>query len=212
MSEQKKPIEIECPSCKTRFRLWVPANLFYQWKDSEEIGCIKCRKQIKLEKRDNTYQVTLVQPVKEIITPVSQEKVFPIEKDEKLSILIVDDDGLVRKMAENVLARNQFTPLIAQNGPDALNIIKTKQVAIVIVDLYLKNSKDPQAIMDGEEFLQRLADTGKNIPAIVTTGKEIVDEILLNPKWYSLHVRCFIQKGNPFWIDELMIKIKEILK
>ena len=49
------------------------------------------------------------------------------------------------------------------------------------------------------------------IPAIITTGKDIIDDLVMDPKWFDLHVKGFIQKGNPFWADELKLKIKEVL-
>ena len=217
MSE-KKHIEIECPKCKTRFRLWVPLKLFSEWKDGEEIGCIKCRMRIRLEKDNDSFRVALAQSVEEIITAVEHKEAAQTGEGVHLknvsgeTILVVDDDGLIRKMAEDELIKNNFTPLTAQNGPEALKLLKQNGIALVAVDLHLKNQRDPESIMAGEEFLQRLADLGKDIPAIITTGKALIDDIIFQPKWYDLHVKAFVQKGNPFWTDDLLAKIKEILK
>ena len=209
---EKKPIEIECPGCKIKFRLWVPADLFSKWKNGEKVGCIKCGAHIILEKEGDSFRVKSKQPVETIITePAPEETSETVEAIDGV-ILVVDDDGLVRKMAENVLKKNRFMPLTAKNGPEALRSIEQNRVALVVVDLHLKNPKDPESIMDGEEFLQRLVDSGKNIPAIVTTGKDIIDDIIFEPKWYDLHVMAFIQKGSPFWTDDLLVKIKETLK
>ncbi len=204
---EKNPVEIECPKCGTKFRLWVPIALFLKWKNGEEVVCVKCGTHIKLEKDGDNFRPVVGQPIEEIATEAAASSTGAGEP-----ILIVDDDGLVRKMAENVLIKNRFKPFIAQNGPEALGIIEKNKVALVVVDLHLKNPKDPNSTMDGEEFLQRIADTGKKLPAIVTTGKDLIDDIILEPKWYDLHVMAFIQKGSPFWTDDLMLKIKEILK
>lgn len=209
---EKKPIEIECQECKVKFRLWVPVDLFSKWKNGEKVGCIKCGTHIRLEKDDDSFRVKSKQPVETIITEVEPEETSETVEAADGVILVIDDDGLVRKMAENVLKKNKLTPLTAKNGPEALDIIKKNHVALVVVDLHLKNPKDPKSIMDGEEFLQRLVDSGKNIPAIVTTGKDLIDDIILEPKWYDLHVMAFIQKGSPFWTDDLLVKIKETLK
>lgn len=209
---EKKPIEIECQECKVKFRLWVPVDLFSKWKNGEKVGCIKCGTHIRLEKDDDSFRVKSKQPVETIITEVEPEETSETVEAADGVILVIDDDGLVRKMAENVLKKNKFTPLTAKNGPEALDIIKKNHVALVVVDLHLKNPKDPESIMDGEEFLQRLVDSGKNIPAIVTTGKDLIDDIILEPKWYDLHVMAFIQKGSPFWTDDMLVKIKETLK
>lgn len=205
---KKKPLEIECPECKIKFRLWIPEDLFSNWKDGEEIGCIKCGAHIILEKEEDSFRVKSKQKVKTIVTPGKTSETFEAAG---AVILIVDDDGLVRKMAENVLKKNKLMPLTAKNGQEALDIIKKDHVALVVVDLHLKNPKDPESIMDGEEFLQKLVDSGKNIPAIVTTGKDLIDDIIFEPKWYDLHVMAFIQKGSPSWTDDLLVKIKEAL-
>lgn len=207
---EKKSVEIECPKCRTKFRLWVPIALFLKWKNGEEVVCVKCGTRIQLEKDGDSFRVLVGQPI-EIATEAAPTEAAASGAGAGEPILIVDDDGLVRKMAENVLKKNKFTPLTAKNGPEALDIIKKNHVALVVVDLHLKNPKDPESIMDGEEFLQRLADSGKKLPAIVTTGKDLIDDIILEPKWYDLHVAAFIQKGSPFWTDDLMVKIKEIL-
>ena len=65
--------------------------------------------------------------------------------------------------------------------------------------------------MDGEELLQKMRSTGFEMPAIVTTGKDIIDDLVLDPKWFELKVKGFIQKGNPFWVEELKLKVKEVL-
>lgn len=209
---EKKPVEIECPSCSTKFRLWVPMALFSKWKNGEEVACVKCGAGITLEKDDNGFRVAVKQPIKEKAPEPVPAEAAVSGAAAKEYILVVDDDGLVRKMAENVLRKNKFKPLVAQNGPEALGIIEKNKIALVVVDLHLKNPKDPKSTMDGEEFLQRLADSGKKLPAIVTTGKDLIDDIILEPKWYDLHVMAFIQKGSPFWTDELMVKIKEALE
>ncbi len=57
-----------------------------------------------------------------------------------------------------------------------------------------------------------MVESGRNVPAIITTGKDIIDDLVLDPKWFDLNVKGFVQKGNPFWGEELKTKIKEILE
>lgn len=208
---EKKPVEIECHKCKTRFRLWVPAALFLEWKSGEEIVCVKCGARIELEKAGDNFRAASRQPVEEAAPEISPAEAVEAGAAAGETVLVVDDDGLVRKMAENVLLKNGLNPILSQNGQEALEVVEKQGVAVVVVDLHLKNPKDPKSTMDGEEFLQRLADSGKKLPAIVTTGKDLIDDIILEPKWYDLHVMAFIQKGSPFWTDDLIVKIKEIL-
>ena len=65
------------------------------------------------------------------------------------------------------------------------------------------NQTDNLDDIDGEDLLKMVVEKGLDIPAIVTTGKDIVDDLILDPKWFNLHVKGFVQKGNPFWAEEL---------
>lgn len=127
------------------------------------------------------------------------------------TVLLIDDDKFSRQMAENTLANMGMKLIVVKNAAEALRIVKNTEVKLIITDLYLKNPTDPEALLDGEDLLKRLLEMGYNIPAIVTTGKDIIDDLVLDPKWFEMHVKGFIQKGNPFWAEELKLKINEVM-
>lgn len=126
------------------------------------------------------------------------------------TILIVEDDRLSRDMVENTLSALGFDMIPAKSSTEALRAVKGK-VHLIITDLYLKNPADPESLLDGEELLVRIREAGVTAPAIITTGKDIIDDLVLDPKWFELNVKGFIQKGNPFWVEELKLKVKEVL-
>ena len=99
----------------------------------------------------------------------------------------------------------------AKNAAEALKALRTERVNRIVTGRYLKNPADPESLIDGEDLLKRVVASGMNIPAIITTGKDILDDLVLDPKWFDLHVKGFIQKGNPFWSEELKLKIKEVM-
>jgi len=201
MNKKKEPIEIECPACHVKFRLWVPLKLLPQWKMGEEIGCIQCKSPLLVSREGDKFKVQSLLDVEAQSEEAKKEKV-----------LIVDDDALVRKMTEDALIGLGVRPMIAKNAEEALRILEKNDISAMVVDLYLKSSADPGSTMDGEDFLRIVMGKGKSIPSIVITGKELIDDLIPDPKWYELRVKCFIQKGNPFWIDELVVKVKEMLK
>lgn len=127
------------------------------------------------------------------------------------AVLVVEDDRLAREMAEHSLKDLGVKLIPVKNASEALRVISRENVRIIVTDLYLKNPADPESLIDGEELLKKILDSGLNIPAVITTGKDIVDDLVLDPKWFDLHVKGFIQKGNPFWAEDLKLKIKEIL-
>ena len=127
------------------------------------------------------------------------------------TVLVIDDDKLAREMVKSAMKDVGIRLATAQNSAEAIKFIKSERVDLIVTDLYLKNPGDPETLVDGEEVLKKIADMGIVIPAIITTGKNIIDDFVLDPKWFDLRVKGFIQKGNPFWADELKLKIKEVM-
>jgi len=127
------------------------------------------------------------------------------------TVLVVEDDRLAREMVEGAVKDLGFRLVSVKNATEAINILRKENVTLLVADLYLKNPADPESTLDGEELLKKVVDSGLKIPAIITTGKDIIDDLVLDPKWFDFNVKGFIQKGNPFWADELKLKIKEIL-
>lgn len=217
MEEKKESVEVECPECGIRFRLWIPERLSQQWGAREEMGCIKCRTPLLIEKGVKGLQVLPFHPPTEREGPTTGE-VAPETPEEKIwvhggreTILIVDDEMLIRKMIEDTLTEIGLNPIGARNAQEAFEVLEREDVKAIVVDLYLKNPQDPQSNIEGEEFLRKVVERGKTIPAIVLTGRDLIDELALDPKWFDLQVKGFIQKGNPFWIDELGVKVKRVL-
>ncbi len=150
--------------------------------------------------------------VVEEAVPEIEEEIPALEDEQTVdNILHIEDDKLSQKMVENVLKGIDVKLLAVKNAAEALKALKKEKINLIITDLYLKNPNDPESLMDGEELLKSVVDMGLNIPSIITTGKAIIDDLELEPKWFDLHVKGFIQKGNPFWADELKLKIKETL-
>jgi len=126
------------------------------------------------------------------------------------TILVIEDDRLSRDMVENSLSQLGFAIIPVKSSTEALRAAR-QSVQLIVTDLYLKNPADSESVLDGEELLVKLRDQGVAAPAIITTGKDIIDDLVLDPKWFELNVKGFIQKGNPFWVEELKLKVKEVL-
>jgi len=90
-------------------------------------------------------------------------------------ILVVDDDMINRKLL-NVLVKKMgdYEIIEAENGMEALNIIKNEPIDMVLLDIIMP-------IMDGMDLLKILKgdDAFKNIPvAILTTDDSRKNEAL----------------------------------
>lgn len=139
----------------------------------------------------------------------AQAEETPVEATD--TVLVVEDDRLSRQMVEGSVKGAGFKLVSVKNATEAIRVLRKERISLIVTDLYLKNPADPESILDGEELLKKMGDSGFSIPAIITTGKDIIDDLVLDPKWFDLNVKGFIQKGNPFWAEELKLKVKEIL-
>lgn len=212
MAKKKEPIEVSCSECSTRFRLWVPAEILPEWEKGIRINCVRCGAQHFLRKGEAGFETEAVTAAAArpavAMKPVAEAIHAAPAQD---TILLIEDDMLARRMVENALKDIDLKLFAVKNSTEALNILRKGKVSLIVTDLYLKNSEDPDSKLDGEELLRRITDSGIHIPAIITTGKDIIDDLVLDPKWFQLHVKGFIQKGNPFWSEDLKLKIKEVL-
>ncbi|HEX2896727.1 MAG TPA: response regulator [candidate division Zixibacteria bacterium] len=80
-----------------------------------------------------------------------------------ISILVVDDEAMIRNLLEKILAKEGYKILLAKDGQEALDIISTKKVDIVISDM-----KMPR--MNGLDLLKTLKRERPEIGVVIMTG------------------------------------------
>ena len=117
------------------------------------------------------------------------------------TILLVDDEDMVREAGVNILEYLGYTVLTADNGKTAIDIFKkqTSPVDLVILDLIMPD-------MGGGEVFDRLLRIDPNVAVLISSGYSIdskADDIL------NRGGRGFIQK--PYTINELSEKLNEIM-
>jgi CheY-like chemotaxis protein/DNA-directed RNA polymerase subunit RPC12/RpoP len=190
MAVKKQALEIKCDSCDTSFRLWIPEELLQEWDEGEEISCVKCGARFLVKKGDEGFEA------------ISLKEEEVAQEEGRENVLIVEEDKLATAIAEKTLADVEINLLTARTGNEALEKVEKGGVDLIVTDLHLVNPEDPEADIDGEDLLRMVIDRGNNIPAIITTGKDMIDDLILDPKWFELRVKGFIQKGNPFWANE----------
>ena len=80
-------------------------------------------------------------------------------------ILIVDDERLVRDVCQAVLKRGGFTPVVAENGLEALNLYEQMQpeIALTLSDVWMP-------VMDGVEFVRKIFELNPKSNVILMTG------------------------------------------
>lgn len=85
----------------------------------------------------------------------------------KGKILIVDDDENAVEILTRMLAREGYTSLAAQSGPEALRLLEQESVDVILLDVMMPG-------MDGFEVCARLRDNDqwRQIPVILLTARD----------------------------------------
>jgi DNA-binding NtrC family response regulator len=75
----------------------------------------------------------------------------------------VDDEAMIRNLLEKILVKEGYKVLLAKDGQEGLEIVKTKKVDIVISDM-----KMPR--MNGLDLLKTLKKERPEIGVVIMTG------------------------------------------
>ncbi|NNA56049.1 MULTISPECIES: response regulator [Pseudomonas] len=112
------------------------------------------------------------------------------------TILVVEDDDIVRFLIVDVLEELEFLVLQAADGFEALKILSNLDQHI---DLMMTDQGLP--VMDGRELANKARELRPNLPILFASGyAESIDV----PG--DMHVI-----GKPFSIDQLRDKVKQVL-
>ncbi len=98
---------------------------------------------------------------------------MPVRGRSAETVLVVDDDAVVRSMHEDVLRRAGFACIPAGDGREALEVLRRHRVAAVLLD-------DTMPVMSGIDVLRRVrADPRtQTLPVILVTGHaEMVNRV-----------------------------------
>lgn len=85
------------------------------------------------------------------------------QKSQPSSILVVDDDKKILFAFREVLKRERYRCLTADNGTDALRIFTVERPSLVFMDIAMPD-------VDGLETLRRMKETASHAPVIMITG------------------------------------------
>ena len=100
------------------------------------------------------------------------------------NILVVDDQAHIRRLYEYTLEKNGYQPYTAGDGEQALKLMETTHIDLVILDLMMPT-------MDGYTFLKTMRSDGSNIPVLIITARDSAEDI---------------RKSFTFGTDDYMIK------
>jgi len=141
--------------------------------------------------KGTTFKVCLP-ATKEV--PVSEIPVPIIPKSEAVTVLVVDDESVIRSVVTEFLLSLNYTVLTAENGKEGL---ATFQKYADMIDLVLLDLMMP--VMSGRETLTKLRQMRADLPVLLMSGfgeVEVVQQITQHDKV------AFLQK--PFEFDRLL--------
>lgn len=118
------------------------------------------------------------------------------------TVLIVDDEAVVRRTAAASLRKHGYSVLLAENGIEAVRVFEQSADSI---DAVLLDMTMPQ--MSGEETLHRLATIRPNVKVILSSG---FSEVEAARRFKSQSLAGFLQK--PYTAAELAHKVGAVLE
>jgi CheY-like chemotaxis protein len=117
------------------------------------------------------------------------------------TVLVVDDEEIVRGIAESMLQKLGFQVLTAANGQDALTVIYERhaELAAVLLDMTMP-------VFSGVEVFRELRRKNIRVPLVFTSGYNKQQEVDLIPTSEAL---VFLQK--PYRLDAMRETFRNLL-
>jgi len=116
------------------------------------------------------------------------------------NILVVEDDRNQRKLIEAALTRSGYRVQTAEDGNQALSLMDSEQIDLVITDIMMPN-------IDGFELTEAVRGARMNIPILVITAREGFPD---KERGFELGVDDYMVK--PIDIGELVLRVKALLR
>lgn len=85
-------------------------------------------------------------------------------------VLVVEDDRELRELFSRVLTRHGYKTLEAGNGEEALNVLDSEYIDVIISDIMMP-------VMDGYELVRSLREADINIPVLMITAKDAFSDM-----------------------------------
>ena len=117
-------------------------------------------------------------------------------------ILIVDDERDIRELISDILKDEGFATRLAGNSDDAMAAINAEPPALMILDIWLKDSR-----MDGIDILKTVKRDNPDVPVVIISGHGNIEIAVAAIKQGAYD---FIEK--PFNIDQLLVVIRRAME
>lgn len=124
------------------------------------------------------------------------------KKNEKIKILVVDDEPNIVQTLQDRLEMNDYLVVTANNGKEGLETALRERPDIILLDVIMP-------VMDGHEMLEALRQNpeGKDCSVIMLTARSQMQDIA---RANACGIEDYIVK--PFDLSELLEKIETIVE
>ncbi len=113
------------------------------------------------------------------------------------TVLVVDDEAVVQRLASTTLERYGYEVLLASNGKEALDIVGSagNRISLVLLDMTMP-------VMSGEETLAKLRTLCPSVKVIASSGYNEIEAL----RRFGTGISAFLQK--PYRATQLVEKVK----
>jgi len=145
----------------------------------------------------------LIKPIRKAALLETMHKHVEPKTDDDSVILLVDDDPKTLELLEDTLRSAGYETQSVQSGARALEVLSSKIVSAVMLDLLMPG-------MDGFQVIGHIRQqaTLKQLPIFVMTGKTLTEQELAI---LGKNTQAFFQKGKP-WQQQLIGEINRVIQ
>ena len=116
------------------------------------------------------------------------------------NILVVDDDKNTRMLFRAVLEAENYTVHTAENGEEALAMMDSHQIDLVVLDVMMPK-------MDGYTFTSLLRQNDNNLPILMVSAKQLPAD---KKKGFLVGTDDYMTK--PIDEEEMLLRIRALLR
>ncbi|MDJ0923701.1 MAG: response regulator transcription factor [Acidimicrobiia bacterium] len=115
-------------------------------------------------------------------------------------VLVVEDDGAVRRAVERALTFEGYDVATARDGAEALAIVLNDQIDAIVLDVMMP-------IVDGLEACRRIRARGDTTPILILTARTEIDDRVA-----GLDAGADDYLVKPFALEELLARLRALLR
>ncbi len=115
-------------------------------------------------------------------------------------VLVVEDDGAVRRAVERALSFEGYDVVTARDGAEALAVVLNDDIEAIVLDVMMP-------IVDGLETCRRIRAGGDTTPILILTARtEVSDRVA------GLDAGADDYLVKPFALEELLARLRALLR